>query len=265
MSQKLVQVVALVTYGNLFLQDRGSEFDIDKLVTDNCYRLDFIDRPIEGIAGSTKLLASDAHKWFTYLKDRGTKKLKLHYRTSSQLDLPDYISAAFIGGGSHWLVEVQFETSSDLYLSEWTPSEDVGLDRMKTHYVRLEHDMTHLDDSSLSVTKSREELSTVLEDLCEFAGKFDYSQHWVENFNNSKKMMKEFEPQSSDEFLPSGIFSKEARQLIAGAFASWVFGGMGSWNDLAFSGEDQERYTSLSDKLYSTLCQAIVSGVNSYP
>ena len=265
MSQKLEQVVALVTYGNLFLHDRSSDFNFDKLVTNNCYKFDFMDPPVEEIAGSTKVIASDASKWFEYLKGQGAKKLKLYYKTSSHSDLPDHISTAFVGGGSQWLIEVQFETTSDLYLSEWYPTKEMRLDKRKTHCVRFNPDMTHLDDVSDSVKTSREKLSKVLQELAEFAGKFDYAKHWVANFNNALSTLQEFEPQQTDEFIPVGIYSKESRQLIAGAFSSWVFGGMGSWNDLAFSGNDQEYYTSLSEELYLTLCQAIVSGVNSYP
>ena len=264
MSQKLMQLVALVTYGNLFLQDRGNDFDIDKLVTHNCYRLDFVDMPIDGIAGSTKVLASDANKWFAYLKDNGAKQLKLFYRTSSQIDLPDHITSAFVGGGSQWLIEVQFETTSDLYLSEWYPTEEMGLDTRKTHYVRFGRDMIHIDDVSLPVSKSRGKLSKVLQEHAKFVGKFDYAKHWVDNFNSAQSTLQEYEPQVTDEFIPAGVYSKEARQLIEGAFASWVFGGMGSWNDMSFSGADQGKYELLSEKLYSTLCNAIVSGVNSY-
>ncbi len=266
MSQKIEQVVALVTYGNLFLHDRSSDFDFDKLVTNNCYKFDFMDLPVMEIAGSTKVLASDASKWFDYLKGQGAKKLKLYYKTSSHSDLPDHISTAFVGGGSQWLIEVQFETTSDLYLSEWYGTKEMGLDTRKTHCVRFNPDMTHLDDVSDSVKKLRENLGKVLQELTEFAGKFDYAKHWVANFNYALSTLKGFEPQKTDELIPAGIYSNEARQLIEAAFrSSGVFGGMGSWNDLAFSGNDQEYYTSLSAELYLTLCQAIVSGVNSYP
>ena len=268
MFQKLVELVALVTYGNLYLQGRNNEFELDKLVTHNCYGRDFIDSPIDGIAGSTKVLASDTNKWFKYLSDQGAKQLKLYYKTASHSDLPDHISTAFVGGGSQWLIEVQFDTSSDLYLGEWYPSTDVGLDTRKTHCVRLNRDMTHLDDISESVEKSREKLSKILQELTEFAGKFDYAQNWVNNFNNALTTLHEFEPSPSDEFLPAGIYSKEAHQLIQGAFASWVFGGMGSWNDMvhmAMSSEGHERHTKLSEELYLTMCNTIVSGVNSYP
>lgn len=265
MAKDIARNIALVTYGNLFLQDRGKEFDIEKLITDNCYSLDFVEPPIEDIAGSSKILASDVNKWYTYLKDQGAKKLKLFYKKSEHIDLPDHISAAFVGGGSYWFVEVQFESTSDLYLSGWAPPDNVGIGRGKTHYLRFNHDITHLDDPSPSVSESRETLRRILQELVEFAGKHEYAKHWVANFNNAILTLNEFEPTNEDEFLPAAIYSKEARQIIEGAFASWVFGGMGSWNDLSFYGEDQERYEILSAQLYSTLCDAVVIGTNSYP
>jgi hypothetical protein len=265
MSQNLVEAVALVTYGNLYLQDRTSEFDFDKMVAEHCYRRDFMDFPFEGIAGSNKVLATNANKWFKYLNDKGAKRLKLFYKKSNQIDLPDHISTAFDGGGSQWIIEAQFETTSDLYLTEWYPSTKFKLDTRKTHVVRFNRDTIHLDDISEPVRIAREKLSKKLQQLSEFASKYDYSQHWVENFKSALMTLLEFKPQASDEFLPADIYSTEARQLIQGAFASWVFGGMGSWNDMSFSGTDQAVYESLSEDLYTSLCNAIVAAVNSYP
>ena len=254
--------MALVTYGNLYLENRGEEFNLGKLVTDNCYRLDFVDSPIEGIVGSSKVLAPDASQWFEYLKSHGAKKLKLHYATSPRTDIPDHITSAFVGGGSEWFAEVQFENTSDLYLSEWCPSEDYGLDRRRNHYLRFEKDVDHLDTLSSSISKSREKLTAVLQELIEFTSRFDYTQHWSENFKNCLVILQEYEPIDYDELLPAGIYQKESRQLIEAAYASWVFGGMGSFNDLSFNGSDQELYMSLSDRLYKSVCGALVSSIN---
>lgn len=263
MLQQIHQAIALVAYGNLYLQNRSEEFNLDRLITDNCYRLDFVDPPIEGIAGSSKVLASDAFQWFEYLKHQGAKGLKLHYESSSRTDFPDHITSAFVGGGSRWFVEVQFENTSDLYLSEWSPSEDYGLDKRKNHYLRFERDLNHLDTHSTTIREPREKLTAVLQELIEFTERFDDTQHWSENFKNYLAILQEYEPLEADEFLPAGIYNKESRQLIEAANASWVFGGMGSFNDLSFNDPDQELYLSLSDKLYRSICDAIVSAVNS--
>jgi hypothetical protein len=267
MSQDIARNVALVTYGNLFLQDRGIDFDIDRLITDNCYNLDFVDSPIENIAGSSKVIASDASKWYRYLKDNGAKKIKLLFKKSEQIDLPDHISTAFVGGGSNWFIEVQFDSTSDLYLSGWMPSEDMGFNNRRTHYLRFNHDMTHLDDPSPSVRESREQLQAALHAISEFANEFDHVRHWVKNFEYARTVLLELEPEVTNEFLPAGIYSKEAHQLIEAAFSSWVFGGMGSWNDMAhmaMSIDDHGRHAKLSEELYAGICNAIVSGVNSY-
>lgn len=264
MSIKPTQITALATYGNLYLQNRSDEFDLGKLITDNCYRIDFIDKPTDEIAGSARVIAQNVEKWFAYLKKNNALKLKLHYHTASISDMPDHISTAFVGGGSHWLIEVQFENQSDLYLSEWTPSDEWQLDTRKTHYVRFESSIPYLEDVVTQLEQSRKGLRDLLKDLSEFAGKFQHSASWADYFDNSRKLLNGFEPQSSDEFLPAGIYSKEAHQLIQTVFGSWCFGGMGSWNDLSFSGEDQNRYHQLSEKLYTTLCDSLVAGVNSY-
>ncbi len=265
MPKDIMRNVALVTYGNVFLQGHSEEFEIDKLITNNCFQIDFIDPPLEGIAGSTKTLAKDAFQWFKHLKEQGAKRLRLFYQTSNKTELPDHISVAFLGGGSHWLVEVQFKDRSELYLSNWIPPLNSGMDTRKAHYVRIEKDMSHLNDTSPSINDSRKRLQTVLETLSKFAEKFEHSKHWVSNFEGSLTTLLDFNPQIDDEFLPAGIYSKEAHRLIMGAFGSWVFGGMSSWNDLAFGGADQERYELLSETLYSKICEAIVSSVNSYP
>ena len=55
----------------------------------------------------------------------------------------------------------------------------------------------------------------------------------------------------------------EAKQLLGAVLAAWVFGGMGSWNDLGlFDGNDQQEYTELSDELFVLLNQAISVAVN---
>jgi hypothetical protein len=44
---------------------------------------------------------------------------------------------------------------------------------------------------------------------------------------------------------------------------AWVFGGMGSWNDQGFDGDDDRIYRELSDHLYDLLNQGICAAANS--
>ena len=50
--------------------------------------------------------------------------------------------------------------------------------------------------------------------------------------------------------------------MIAMASRAWVFGGMGSWNDVWVKG-DTERYGRLTRRLYDSVLTALLAGVNS--
>ena len=53
-----------------------------------------------------------------------------------------------------------------------------------------------------------------------------------------------------------------ARSLCATASAAWVFGGMGSWNDLSFEEPLRERYEHVSEDLYLAALDALVAATN---
>ena len=126
----------------------------------------------------------------------------------------------------------------------------------KDHFVLIEENWGHVEQNYSSLEDARKRLNRILKQISDFASKFDYTKHWSENFERSRKVLYDFEPQESDEFIPYGVYEKEARQLIESAFSSWVFGGMGSWNDLGFSADDQDEYHMLSSELYDAICKA---------
>ena len=101
MSAELEKLVALVTCANVHLQDSETKFNLEKTITEYCSGMEFIEEPREGIAGSTIIIAPDASKWFTRLKEGNAKKVRLYYRPSAMKDIPEHIRAAFVGGGSN--------------------------------------------------------------------------------------------------------------------------------------------------------------------
>jgi hypothetical protein len=64
------------------------------------------------------------------------------------------------------------------------------------------------------------------------------------------------------DLAPDRALPLAATQLLGAAQAAWVFGGMGSWNDLWFEGDDQSLYEQLSEELYQLLNAAIVIAAN---
>jgi hypothetical protein len=59
------------------------------------------------------------------------------------------------------------------------------------------------------------------------------------------------------------MYSREARQLLSACERAWVFGGMGSWNDLGFrEGDLQRRYDQVTPSLYEAVVGGIAAAVN---
>jgi hypothetical protein len=251
-TRDIAQLVALVTYSNMYIQ--GIKFDIEQYITDHCYNIEFVESSKPDIAGSTKVIAPDAHRWCRNIKEEGVKNVRLHWNVSSFESIPDHITAAFVGGGSSWFIETIYDEKSIYYIKQDKQS-------MKTSYTKWDSEKVTLRPSE-SVAEMRDQLDVILEKLIHFTSKFDYTKHWSENFTSYRETLHTFQPHDVDDYIPTGFYSKNARQLIEASFRSWVFGGMGSFNDLAFSGPDQDLYMSLSRELYETVCSSIVAAVN---
>ncbi|WP_288942563.1 hypothetical protein [uncultured Alistipes sp.] len=68
--------------------------------------------------------------------------------------------------------------------------------------------------------------------------------------------------QIARDILPKNNYSIDALQLLFAAFSSFVFGGMGSWNDGV--AKNHKKHKELSKILYEDIVDAIVSAVNSF-
>jgi len=64
------------------------------------------------------------------------------------------------------------------------------------------------------------------------------------------------------DLAPAGFLVLPERQLLAACQAAWVFGGVGSWNDLGFNGKEQVRYERLSSSLFALLNEGICVSTN---
>ena len=66
----------------------------------------------------------------------------------------------------------------------------------------------------------------------------------------------------ADRDLLPAAYPRPRAILCATASAAWVFGGMGSWNDLTFQGPLRERYERVSEDLYLAALDALVAATN---
>jgi hypothetical protein len=60
-----------------------------------------------------------------------------------------------------------------------------------------------------------------------------------------------------------GQLNADAESLLKAAMGAWVFGGMGSWNDMGFEQPLQTEYENVSDRLFEVVHEAIEASVTS--
>jgi hypothetical protein len=135
---------------------------------------------------------------------------------------------------------------------------------LESKYYRVGVNRTPVEPPKRGLAALQAELEVVLSKLEDFA----IQQHltaFAGSFRQAIGCLGAKSPLTTvyhSDIAPSTRVSREARQLLAAAQAAWVFGGMGSWNDLTFEGQADADYKLLSEKLFSLLMQALTEAAN---
>jgi hypothetical protein len=90
-------------------------------------------------------------------------------------------------------------------------------------------------------------------------------EFWIPWFTDALALLSSPDPvppQYPDLLPPSG-YPLRARQLLAAAGRGWVFGGMGSWNDLR--PDDGELYEGVTQAYFDAVMNSVVAATNSAP
>jgi hypothetical protein len=111
---------------------------------------------------------------------------------------------------------------------------------------------------------ARAALSSALEAVREFSEGQEL-RYWSKHFRRCLLRLS-LEPQPLEDILELLLLNGlplPAVQLVNAAMAADVFGGMGSWNDLAFDDADAKSYEDLSNRLLQAMKSAFRAGLNS--
>ncbi|MBK8839167.1 MAG: hypothetical protein IPO30_10830 [Hyphomonadaceae bacterium] len=269
MNGHIASAVALVCAGNQFLAGQNIEgFWPDAPVFNFMKLIEFRQPPSSGKdADDFPLVASDPMEWFEQLKP-WRRGLRLHQIVPTrgpdqQLDVPDRMLAGFVGGGQRWLIEAAGETESEIwepfhrvgdqndperriwkctYILQWkAPRADVDADAGPT-----------LDTAVAAFRKSLVHIETYARDE-----KYD---NFADIFNEATDTIDAGKPaiEQGDMGRFTGFDDKQAA-IFEACSRAWVFGGMGSWNDLGGG----ERYDRVSQALYDSLNACIAALANS--
>ena len=269
----VAQIVALTAYGNDYLRNGIIPPDFASLNTafQFCNKVDFSEFK-KGILSSKtkeKVVSDNPTEWFKYLRTSGCKYLRLYYESSKDESVAkDYKLAGFVGGGGVWLIEAVYFGYSQYWANRWEVTDMNAVDRkiwVVNYATASEKQPTRnyqFDNQSV-----KNKLAHTLDEITDFAYKQNF-QYWAEIFEKSRDVLDSVSPEGNyyhNDLIPLDNYSLTAKQILFSAGTAWVFGGMGSWNDLGCSNEeDSEIYEKLSKELYSIIIEAIIAGTNTY-
>lgn len=274
MNGEVGQLVALAAHGNAFLAGghNARDFYPSNRAFVFCNAVSFVE--LNNVAETKEeKVAADPNEWFALLKDGGCRRLSLGHRPTPNPQLPDHISAGFVGGGGRWLLVADYAGRADYWATRWEVSAPHAPDRKiwKVTYAKVASGEPDARSTTTDLPARRRELESVLKRVEAFA-----RAHEVENFadcfagalasldaagSGDAPAM----PSYYSDLLPPVGYGEEARRVLAACAHAWVFGGMGSWNDLSFeTAGEQTEYESLSGELYAAVNRGIEEGANSY-
>jgi len=263
MNDKLAQIVALITYGNEYLasfRDDVLELFPSHFTFKYVFEVSFHKKKtLQDTSRKSRIVAKDTRTWFSYLKSQGVQYLKLDL-LNIQSYLPSHIPSVFTGGGA-WVIQTDKRTC---WQSKWS------LKNQRDPECRI-WAVRYWECDNLPVLMDFPDIETAYQDLEDslieaqnFSKKNGFD--WEKWFAEALALLKSASaiPPYYADLLPASYENIKGRQLLGGALKGWVFGGLGSWNDMYFRDSSQEHeYQLVSKNLYRAVFQSVGAVANS--
>ena len=271
MNGSVAQIVALTCFGNAALAGwEIGEFFPANSTAKFCEAITFARRPSfpAGLFGD-RVVAETPEAWFQWLRREGAQGLYLSWAPGrGELGgLSDRKSAGLVGGGGKWQMTAVYPQHAG---EPWLPIWEVGkVEAPEKRIWRVRYRVFKSERAAAppqsNLPQLKQTLAESLSAIKAFAaeqGNIYFSEVFGQALAALEGKGESFQGYHKDlapsDFLPASVIA-----LLDAAQIAWVFGGMGSWNDLTFEGADQERYETLSEQLFQAVISAIVGGANS--
>lgn len=275
----VAQIIAITAYGNAALKGFPiKDFLLENSTSTFCNSIKFIEFKKTGIIEKLlrkkeehfeNIIASDFNSWVDFLKKEKVQKLYLHYISSNNKDISDRMSAGFIGGGGRWLIEAFKGKHSDYWEASWEVTDENNKDNKiwAVNYIRISNNDIVRKDLSIGIDNFDIKLKDSLIECQNFAEKqnLDGFKSCFEKailcLNNDDTSLSTIYHQ---DLVPRDFYDTIHRNILFACQSAWVFGGMGSWNDMWFEKEDQNIYDNISNELFYAICNSIARVTNEF-
>lgn len=268
MNGPLAQFVALTCHANAFLRGQPvAPFFPGNSTCQFCDSVKFI-AVSKTLFGKSKEIqvAATPNAWFEHLKSKGVVGIRLSRTPQNRPGISDRMSSGFVGGGGTWAMEaVQPDGKAAVWLSRWSVwNQNAPEHRIwRVEYARVAEIPRRTADGT-DLESARTRLRSALREIHRFSEKHDCGgftacfAHAMETLDLGGEKRHGYHR----DLVVNGVAPELATSLLDACQSAWVFGGMGSWNDLGFEGADQGEYDRVSEQLFAVLTETIQTAAN---
>ena len=263
MNGELAQIISLVAHGNLFLLGEdvdlsaNSTFQYVSSVKFARYKSSQDTHDIE--------VANSVSEWFAFLRsNKSTRLWNIAFAWRRQ-DIPEHMAVAF-SSGVPTAIQADLPNGFELWCPQWKTGGQAKKPWL-VEYRGLMYSSSHaLRVPKMSIVKNQ--LKRAISQAAKFSKRSDVNaSNWATWFTKALEILDSSNPQAPfhPDMLPDSGFSLDARQVLASAVQAYVFGGMGSWNDMGFEKpEVHKEYERITTELYEAVRFALVAASNSF-
>ncbi|MBL8547337.1 MAG: hypothetical protein JNL81_12800 [Hyphomonadaceae bacterium] len=267
MQLPILRSIALVAVGNAALAGRDvAGFYPGDPIFRYTKSLDFMSPRQQG---NLAHVASGPKDWFGKLKKRSCRGLRLHHAPMQQNKqfghVDERMLVGLVGGGPRWLIETVYSDYSELWegFDRIGDKDDPEKKIWLSAYVLI-GEAASAETFDTGVRAAAVDLRDGLL-MAEAVAREIEGKPFAEMLAGARETLdgKVSAQPYPLEFLQYATMKPEAERLLKAAGRGWVFGAMGSWNDLGVEPALKPRYDAASKALFSALQRAVIVVANS--
>ncbi|MCR9217789.1 MAG: hypothetical protein NXI14_11400 [bacterium] len=214
-----------------------------------------------------QLVSTDPDGWIDDQVNRGVTRASIAYTPSANGTRKDRNTAGFVGGGGKFLLVLHRRNRTEFWhaMTKVEDKDDPDQKIWKTGFF-VASSQSDPPPTNRSVALVSSDLRNALVAIHAFAVKQDIVE-FARTFQESLDRLDSEDPLAGSYYrpaIPEGLLSLDALRLFGAAELPFVFGAMGSWNDLGFHRDTslQEEYDTISDRLFGLSNEAVCAAVN---
>jgi hypothetical protein len=262
----VAQIVALTCHANAAILGSIRPFFPDNSTCRFCNTIRFV-APSHDLSGGSEnvVVAADPDEWLSLICRHSALGVRLHLERERNPQISDRMSAGFVGGGGLWnMLVVRGDSTVDRWVAHWEVSDRDAPDSKiwRVTYTQV-GSFADNGEAPPALVHSAARLRNALQQIEVFAQAHDLGG-FAETFRQASACLDDRRscvPYHRD-LCVEGTLPALAESVLLAAQSAWVFGGMGSWNDMSFEGAAQADYDGVSITLFEALRTAITDATN---